>query len=72
MDNKYGLGSAKVAHVHQDAKRGAATVPAMTCYNCGSDRLILCPTMNDHFCKDCGEYQSDIPAGYSTGRSADY
>lgn len=72
MDNKYGLGSAKVSHVHHDAKQGTSTAPAMACHNCGSDRLILCPTLNDHFCKDCGEYQSDVPAGYSTGRSADY
>lgn len=72
MDNKYGLGSAKVAHVHDDARRVASPVTAMTCCNCGSDRLILCPTLNDHFCKACGEYQGDVPAGYSTGRSADY
>ena len=72
MDNKYGLGSAKVAHVHHDAKHGTSTASAMACRNCGSDRLILCPTLNDHFCKDCGEYQGDVPAGYSTGRSADY
>jgi hypothetical protein len=72
MDNKYGLGSAKVAHVHHDAKHESSEVPAMTCYHCGGDHLILCPTMNDHFCKDCGKYQSDVPAGYSSGRSADY
>jgi hypothetical protein len=72
MNNKYGLGSAKVAHVHHDAKQGASASPAATCHKCGGNRLILCPTMNDHFCKDCGEYQSDVPAGYSTGRSADY
>jgi len=72
MDNKYGLGSSKVAHVHQDAKRKSSPTAEMACRNCGSDRLILCPTMNDHFCKDCGQYQGDVPAGYSTGRSADY
>ncbi len=72
MDNKYGLGSAKVAHVHHDARRSGSNAPAVTCHYCGSERLILCPTMNDHFCKDCGEYQGDVPAGYSTGRSADY
>lgn len=72
MDNKYGLGSAKVAHVHHDAKLKSSAAPAMACRHCGSDHLILCPTMNDHFCKDCGQYQGDVPAGYSTGRSADY
>lgn len=70
MDNKYGLGSAKVSHVAHE--RHASPTPSMVCRYCGSAHLILCPTLNDHFCKDCGEYQSDVPAGYSTGRSADY
>ena len=69
MDNKYGLGSAKVSHVAHE--RHASHTPSMACRFCGSEHLILCPTMNDHFCKDCGEYQADVPAGYSTGRSAD-
>lgn len=72
MDNKYGLGSAKVAHVHHDSKHPTPSAHAMACHYCGSSQLILCPTLNDHFCKDCGEYQSDVPLGYSTGRSADY
>lgn len=71
MDNKYGLGSAKVAHIHHDAKHPASEA-ALSCHHCGGTRLILCPTLNDHFCKDCGQYQGDVPAGYSTGRSADY
>jgi hypothetical protein len=71
MDNKYGLGSTKVAHAHHDARR-AAHPHAVACHYCGSDQLILCPTLNDHFCKDCGEYQSDVPPGYPTGRSANY
>ena len=71
MDNKYGLGSAKVACAHHETKRHSSPLPA-TCRLCGSERLTLCPTMNDHFCVDCGEYQRDLPLGYSTGRSADY
>lgn len=71
MDNKYGLGGAKVATAHHETKHHA-TVPLTTCINCGSEQLALCPTMNDHYCKECGEYQSDLPVGYSTGRSADY
>lgn len=71
MDNKYGLGSTRVAHAHHDAQK-AAQHAAPTCRYCGSVQLTLCPTMNDHFCKDCGEYQGDVPPGYSTGRYADY
>ena len=71
MDNKYGLGSTKVAHAHHDAVKSALHVPA-TCRFCGSAHISLCPTMNDHFCNDCGEYQGDVPAGYSTGRYVDY
>jgi hypothetical protein len=71
MDNKYGLGSAKVATAHHETKHPATPTPA-TCIDCGSGQLILCPTMNDHYCKDCGQYQSDLPAGYSTGRSSNY
>lgn len=72
MDNKYGLGSTKVAHAHHEAKEKTLAKPAMICRFCGNDHLTLCPTMNDHFCKECGQYQCDIPAGYSTGRNADY
>jgi len=28
--------------------------------------------MHDHRCDDCGEWQQDVPQGYSTGRSSDY
>jgi hypothetical protein len=70
MDNKYGLGSAKVSHVAHE--RHESHSPHMVCRFCGGIHLILCPTLDDHFCKDCGQYQSDVPAGYSTGRSADY
>jgi hypothetical protein len=71
MDNKYGLGSTRVAHAHHDAVK-ATLHAAPTCRFCGSGQLTPCPTLNDHFCKDCGEYQGDVPAGYSTGRNADY
>lgn len=71
MDNKYGLGSVRVAHAHHEAKYKSAAIPS-TCKYCGSHQLTLCPAMNDHFCKDCGHYQDDVPTGYSTGRNADY
>jgi hypothetical protein len=72
MDNKYGLGSAKVATAHHEEKLKSAGGSVIMCLFCSSDRIILCPTMNDHYCKECGQYQSDLPVGYSTGRSADY
>ena len=66
MDNKYGLGSSKVAvELHKDKK-------SMQCNACKSKKLHFCPTMKDHQCEDCGEWQNDIPMNYSTGRSADY
>lgn len=71
MDNKYGLGSSKVAHAHHEITHRVMATP-MTCHHCGSDQLTLCPSMNDHFCKECGEYQSDLPLGYFTGRSTNY
>ena len=37
-----------------------------------SANLVLSPTMHDHRCTDCGEWQTDIPQGYSTGRSSDF
>ncbi|MBU3735521.1 MAG: hypothetical protein FGM62_00945 [Methylobacterium sp.] len=72
MDNKYGLGSARVATAQHDAKPRPANTVTMDCRFCGGSNLILCTTMNDHYCKDCGEYQADVPHGYSTGHSADY
>lgn len=71
MDNKYGLGSTRVAHAHHDAVKATVETP-LTCRFCGSQHMTLNTTMNDHFCKDCGQYQGDVPAGYSTGRSVDY
>lgn len=72
MDNKYGLGAAKVASAHHEIAHETQPLQPAKCRHCGSAQLILCSTMNDHYCKDCGEYQSDLPTGYSTGRSADY
>ena len=72
MDNKYGLGSAKAASVHHEAKHKSSGATDMACLHCGSDHLILCPTLNDHYCKDCGKYQGDLPMDYSTGHSPDY
>ncbi|MDA1338900.1 MAG: hypothetical protein O2833_01810 [Proteobacteria bacterium] len=66
MDNKYGLGSTKVA-VDLHKKNGETK-----CKSCNSQNLHFCPTMQDHQCEDCGEWQNDVPLNYSTGRSADY
>ena len=70
MDNKYGLGSAKVATAHHESHH--KTESSLTCRFCLSVQLMLCPTLNDHYCKECGQYQSDAPIDYSTGHSADY
>tara|TARA_B100000902_G_scaffold386128_1_gene428366 strand:- start:642 stop:842 length:201 start_codon:yes stop_codon:yes gene_type:complete len=66
MDNKYGLGSSKVAVKLHKKKEN------MKCRTCKSTQLHFCPTMQDHQCAKCGEWQNDIPNNYSTGRSADY
>jgi hypothetical protein len=66
MDNKYGLGSSKVAVKLHKKKEN------MKCRTCKSTQLHFCPTMQDHQCAKCGEWQNDIPHNYSTGRSADY
>jgi hypothetical protein len=72
MDNKYGLGSTKVAQVHHDAQHKETSVHPTNCKFCGSNELTLSPTMHDHLCNACGEWQNDVPQGYSTGRSSDY
>ncbi|MFA6041593.1 MAG: hypothetical protein WC733_08825 [Methylophilus sp.] len=72
MDNKYGLGSTKVAKEHHELHHNSATHTLLICKFCQGNRLILCLTMQDHRCEDCGEWQMDIPQGYSTGRSSDY
>ena len=71
MDNKYALGSTKVAHEHHDAKLKETTSP-LVCRFCGSANLIFQLTIEDHHCQDCGQNQEDLPQGYPTGRSADY
>jgi hypothetical protein len=73
MDNKYGLGSRKVAteHQQQHAHKHATHVP-LACKFCQSTQLRLCPTMHDHQCNDCGEWQMDVPKGYAVGRSSEY
>lgn len=72
MDNKYGLGSNKVAHEHHEAHHKSSAQPVLACRFCGGTHLTLCSTMHDHRCEHCGQWQNDLPLGYSTGRSADY
>lgn len=72
MDNKYGLGSAKVAHAHHEATHKPMSSTPTICVHCGHVELSWCPTLNDHFCDGCGQYQEDVPAGYATGHNANY
>jgi ribosomal protein S27E len=73
MDNKYGLGSAKVANVHHEAHhKDAPALHPVKCKHCDHHDLSFSPTMQDHMCNGCGEWQNDVPQGYSTGRSSDY
>lgn len=72
MDNKYGLGSVKVATEHHEQHHRTDTLTQAACKYCDSPRLAFCPTMHDHRCDDCGEWQMDVPQGYSTGRYSDY
>jgi hypothetical protein len=72
MDNKYGLGGAKVATGHHETHHKTPNQQAKTCKFCGGENLVLSPTMHDHRCADCDEWQNDIPQSYSTGRSNDY
>ena len=72
MDNKYGLGSVRVASEHHAAHHKATVHHHANCKFCGSQTLVLSPTLRDHRCANCGELQVDIPQGYSTGRSSDY
>ena len=71
MDNKYALGSTKVATEHHEAVH-KSTVQAKACKFCESPNLVLCPTMHDHKCSDCGEWQQDVEKSYATGRSSEY
>jgi hypothetical protein len=70
MDNKYALGSTKVSTEHHELHHKPAQ--SLICKFCNSATLILSPTMHDHRCSDCGEWQNDIAKGYSVGRSNDY
>lgn len=72
MDNKYGLGSAKVATEHHSSHHKVHVAHASHCKFCGSEHLVLSPSMHDHSCADCGKWQNDVPQGYSSGRSSDY
>ncbi len=72
MDNKYELGSTKVATEHHETHHKIATIHTSHCKFCDGTHLALNPTMHDHCCADCGEWQNDVPQGYSTGRSSDY
>lgn len=72
MDNKYGLGSSRVATEHHEAVLKSSSKSILTCRYCGHDRLVLCQTMNDHRCEKCGEWQNDVPMDYSTGHQSDY
>lgn len=72
MDNKYGLGSTKVATEQHETHQKTPVTHDVKCKFCGSQDLTLSPTMHDHLCNACGQWQNDIPAGYSTGRSSDY
>jgi Zn finger protein HypA/HybF involved in hydrogenase expression len=72
MDNKYALGSTKVAQEHHEVHEKAVAKPTLECRFCGSVHLVISPTMHDHRCSDCGEWQVDVSKGYSTGRSSDY
>lgn len=72
MDNKYGLGSAKVATEHHATHHKSHPSHTSQCRFCGHAQLIFSPTMQDHSCAECGRWQNDIPQGYSTGRSSNY
>lgn len=72
MDNKYGLGSSKVTTEHHETHHKSPDKHPKICKFCGSNQLELSPTMRDHRCAACGEWQNDIPQGYSSGRSSDY
>jgi len=72
MDNKYGLGSTKVATEHHSLHHKSESSAQAVCKFCNSTQLVFSPTMHDHRCDNCGEWQQDVPQGYSTGRSSDY
>lgn len=72
MDNKYGLGSTKAATEHHESHQKTSGSQITHCKFCDRTNLVVCLTMHDHRCADCGKWQHDVPQGYSTGRSSDY
>jgi len=72
MDNKYGLGSTKVATEHHETHHKTPKSHDAHCKFCGSIHLEINLAMHDHQCTECGEWQNDIPQDYSTGRSSNY
>ncbi len=72
MDNKYGLGGTKVATELHETHHKTPALHAVQCKFCGSRHLEPSPTMHNHFCADCGEWQNDMPEGYSSGRNSNY
>ncbi|MEY3028481.1 MAG: hypothetical protein RIQ77_564 [Pseudomonadota bacterium] len=66
VDNKYGLGSSKVANEINKKHKDTA------CKFCDHKQLRFCPTMEDHQCEKCNRWQNDLPDNYATGRSSDY
>ena len=57
MDNKYGLGSNKVATEHHEKHPKTA---APLCKFCGATTLHYSPTLHDHQCEACNEWQMDV------------
>ena len=54
MDNKYGLGSAKVATEHHETHHKAAVSHETNCKFCGSASVVLSHTMHDNRYQECG------------------
>lgn len=71
MDNKYALGSTKVATEHHEANHKANQSEAQ-CKFCEAKQLVFCPTMQDYKCSHCDEWQLNAEKSYAMGRSSDY
>lgn len=71
MDNKYALGSTKVATEHHETVHKSSH-PAQTCKFCDVAELVFCPTMQDYKCSHCDEWQMNAGKSYALGRSSDY
>ena len=48
MDNKYGLGSNKVATEHHETHHKTAAIHPTNCKFCNSPNLTLSPSLHDH------------------------